>query len=170
MSQPIVTQFEPVELPSKYAKAIVAIAIAVLTAVAAVTSDGTVSSVELAHVALAFVTAVGVYGVPNAPSGARAYAKAGVAVVGTGLQVLIPFLLDGALTPSQWLLVLVAAIGALGVGITPNVETVQEITPEFDAYERGDSYDDGDTLFSSSQGESVDPEALRRVLGDTPPF
>lgn len=135
--------FEPVELPSKYAKTIVAIAVAVLTAVAAAMSDGVVSSVELAHIGLALVTAIGVYGVPNAPDGAAAYAKAFVAVVGTGLQVLIPFLIDGALTPSQWLLVLVAAIGALGVGVVPNVETVQEVTPEFTAYER----DGGEHLF-----------------------
>lgn len=115
--------FAPVELPSKYAKAIVATLTAVGTILAAALSDGTVDTVEVANVGIALLTAVGVYWVPNLDGGIRRYAKAAVAVAGTALQALVPFLAEGTVTPAQWLLVLLAGLGAVAVGIVPNATT-----------------------------------------------
>lgn len=112
--------FEPVPLTGVYAKAIVATLAAVLTVFAAALTDSVVSVVELANVGVALLTAVAVYWVPNAPVGWRQYAKAAVAVLGTALQALVPFLMTGVVTPAQWLLVLLAGIGVLGVGVVPN--------------------------------------------------
>ena len=115
--------FGPIEVPGRYLKAIVAIVTAVLTVFAAATTDGVVSSLEIANVGIAFLTAFGVYAIPNIKDQTvGAWAKAIVAVVGTGLQALVPFLVTGDLTTSQWLLVLLAALGALTVGIVPNAD------------------------------------------------
>jgi len=113
--------FEPVELPSKYAKAIVAIVTAVLTVFATALIDGNVDTLELANIGVAFLTAFGVYAVPNFQQHVGAWLKLVVAFAGTALQALIPFLVEGTVTPAQWLLVAIAALGALGVGIVPNV-------------------------------------------------
>lgn len=118
-------QFQPVELPSRYAKAIVATLTAVVAVLAAALTDGAVDTVELAHVGLALITALGVYWVPNAPEGLRHYAKAVVAIAGTALQALVPFLIEGSVTPAQWLMVLLAGLGAIAVGIVPNTEAVR---------------------------------------------
>lgn len=116
------TVFEPVELPSRYAKAIVATLTAVLAVIAAALTDDVVTSPELANVGLAILTAIGVYWVPNAPAGAARYLKAIVAVLGTALQALIPYLVEGTITTSGWLMVLLAGLGALAVGIVPNTD------------------------------------------------
>jgi hypothetical protein len=108
--------FETVEIPSKYAKAIVAIITAGLVALIVAMEDDEVSSVELINVALALVTAFAVYQVTE-----RNWVKAIVAFIGVGLQALLPFAINGEVTDRQWLIVLVAAIGALGVGVVPNV-------------------------------------------------
>jgi hypothetical protein len=122
-----ILSFEPVELPSKYAKAIVAIATAGLTVLAAALTDGVVVLDERFGIGLAIVNAMAVYLVPNLPSGVGRYAKAIVAVVGTALQAAIPLIVNGALPASSWLMVLIAALGALSVGIVPN--TVPELAP-----------------------------------------
>jgi len=51
-----------------YLKSIVAIAVAVLTAVGAAITDGTVTDDEKKAIAAAFLTAVLVYFVPNKPA------------------------------------------------------------------------------------------------------
>jgi hypothetical protein len=114
--------FQPVELPSKYAKAIVAIIGAALAVLVVAITDNHVNGEELAHIALAVVTAFGVYMIPNLPSGILAWSKMIVAVVGTGLQALIPFL-GGEMNTANWIVVLMAALSALSVGIVPNVKT-----------------------------------------------
>jgi|GEM_PF-2270780 len=116
------TTFEPVELPSRYAKALIAIATAALSVLVTALADSTVTLVELLAVAVAVVTAVGVYLVPNLPSGVGRYAKAIVAVVGTGLQAAVPLVTEGAITPTGWLLILLALLGAVGVGVVPNTQ------------------------------------------------
>jgi hypothetical protein len=112
--------FDPIELPSVYAKAIVAILTAALTVLAAALTDGVVVLDERFGIALALVNAAAVYLVPNLPSGVGRYAKAIVAVVGTALQAALPLIINGSLPASSWLLVLIAALGALSVGIVPN--------------------------------------------------
>lgn len=112
--------FDPVELPSHYSKAIVAILTAALTVLAAALTDGVVVLDERFGIGLALVNALAVYLVPNLPAGVGRYAKAIVAVVGTALQAAIPLIVNGTLPASSWLLVLIAALGALSVGIVPN--------------------------------------------------
>jgi hypothetical protein len=119
--------FDPVELPSMYAKAIVAILTAVLTVLAAALTDGVVVLDERLGIGLALVNAMAVYLVPNLPSGVGRYAKAIVAVFGTALQAAIPLIVNGTLPASSWLMVLIAALGALSVGIVPN--RVLELAP-----------------------------------------
>lgn len=126
--------FEPVELPSKYAKAIVAIVTAVLTVFAGALVDNVVDTVDGVNVLIAFLTAFGVYAVPNFDRSVGVYLKVVIAFVGTGAQALVPFLMEGSVSPAQWLVVGLAAIGALGVGIVPNapaaVVTVQALDPD----------------------------------------
>jgi hypothetical protein len=113
--------FEPVELPSRYAKAFVAILAAVLAVLVTALTDNIVTLAETIGIGVALVTAVGVYLVPNLDTGPGRYLKLIVAVIGTALQAAGPLVLnDGAFPPSAWLLVLLAALGAISVGITPN--------------------------------------------------
>lgn len=116
--------FAPVELPSRYAKAIVAVLTAALSFLVTAITDNVVTLDERFGLALAIVTAVGVYLVPNFSAGVARYAKMLVAFAGTALQTLVP-LIDGGsgITASTWLLVLVAALGAISVGIIPNATT-----------------------------------------------
>lgn len=113
--------FDPVELPSTYAKAVVGILTATLLVVATAVTDNRVEDFEIVGIALALVTAVGVYLIPNLASGVGHWAKMIVALLGTGLQALLPFVTDGEVTLAAWLMVVVAALGAVGVGIVPNV-------------------------------------------------
>lgn len=122
--------FEPVELPSKYAKAIVAILTAVLTVFATAMIDNKVTSLELVNVGIAFLTAFGVYALPNFQQGTGAWIKLLVALAGTVLQAVAPFVAEGHVTPAQWLLVAIAGLGALGVGIVPNTPTAKVISIE----------------------------------------
>lgn len=111
---------------SEYVKAIVAIVAAALAVLGSAMTDDQLTSVEVVNVALAFVTATGVYLVPNLPTGPGRYAKAIVAVVGGGGQVLVLILSDGLgftqVTIADWITVLLAAIAALGVGVLPNAK------------------------------------------------
>lgn len=112
--------FDPVELPSKYSKAIVAILTAAATVLATAITDNFVTLDERFGIVLAIVNAIAVYLVPNLSAGVGRYAKLIVALVGTGLQAALPLIVDGTFPPSAWLLVLVAALGAVSVGIVPN--------------------------------------------------
>lgn len=117
-----VLEFEPVELPSRYAKAIVAIVTAAVGVLVTALTDDVVTLVEALGVAIAVVTAVGVYLVPNLSDGVGRYAKGIVAVVGTALQAAVPLVSDGSIPMSGWLLILLSALGAVSVGIVPNRE------------------------------------------------
>jgi hypothetical protein len=118
--------FEPVELPSHYLKAFVAIATAVLGVLVTALTDNVVTSNEVLGVTISLVTAVGVYLVPNLPAGAGRWLKAIVAVVGTAAQAAVP-LVGGTWTTSSTLLVVLAALGALTVGITPNAKSAKQL-------------------------------------------
>lgn len=137
------TEFEPVELPSRYAKAFVAILTAVLAVLVTALTDNTVTLVEGLGIGVAGLTAVSVYLVPNLDAGAGKYAKVIVAVVGTAAQAAVPLVVDGAFPPSAWLLVALAALGALSVGITPNALPNASFT-EYATLESRVPPDDGD--------------------------
>ena len=112
--------FEPIELPSHYSKAIVAILTAAVVAVIAALTDDIVTAVEVTQIAVAIVAAIGVYLIPNLPSGVGRYAKALVAMGGAGLQALVTVLMAGTLTTQGILVVLLAVLGSVSVGIIPN--------------------------------------------------
>ncbi|WP_460701735.1 hypothetical protein, partial [Myceligenerans halotolerans] len=106
----------------RYAKAIVAILTAALGVLVTALTDDVVTLVEVFGIAIALVSAVSVYLVPNLSDGVGRYAKAIVAVVGTALQAAVPLATEGTITTSGWLLILLAALGAVSVGIVPNRE------------------------------------------------
>jgi len=115
--------FEPVEIPGRYAKAFVAVATAVLAVLVTAVTDDVVTTSEALGISVAFLTAVGVYLIPNLEAGVGRWAKAIVAVAGTAVQAAVP-LVDGGWTTSSWLLVALAALGALTVGIAPNAPSL----------------------------------------------
>lgn len=119
--------FEPVELPSRYAKAIVAIVTAAVTVLVTALTDNVVTLDEKVGIAIAIVTAIGVYLVPNLEGGVGRFAKAIVAVVGIGLQAAVPLISDGNLTGANWLLILLAVLGAVSVGIIPNASPKNQV-------------------------------------------
>lgn len=104
---------------STYAKAIVYIITAGLVVLGAALTDDVVSTSEWLNIGIAGVTAVGVYLVPNLGTGVQHYAKGIVAFVGAALAALASFLSDGV-TSAEWVLVALAALGAIGVVIVPN--------------------------------------------------
>jgi hypothetical protein len=104
---------------TRYTKAIVSILAAALVVLGAALTDNDVSTLELTNIGIAVVTAIGVYLVPNLPTGARRYAKGVVAFVGAGLAAVVTVLAEGV-TPSEWILVILAALGAIGVVVLPN--------------------------------------------------
>lgn len=107
-----------------YAKAIVSILAAGLGILTAALSDGKVSPVEFVNVAIAIVTAVGVYLIPNLPDGPARVAKTIVAFSGAVLTALVTVLGNVAgwdgVAASDWLTVLLAGLGAVGVYVIPN--------------------------------------------------
>ncbi len=108
-------------LVTNYSKSILAIVAAGIAVVVAALSDGTVTPSEMVNVAIAMVTAVGVYLVPNLPSGPAKYFKTGVAILGAALAALVSFITDGV-SLSEWLQIALAALAAIGVYVVPNEE------------------------------------------------
>ena len=106
---------------SKYGKAIVAIITAgIVAAYQALSGDQHISATEWVSVAIAAVTAVGVWWVPLIPNGAGV--KTGVAIMLAVLQVLTTAVLDGVGT-DEILLMLITAAGAAGIWIAPAEST-----------------------------------------------
>lgn len=118
MTTPI--EFEPVELPGRYAKAIVAILGAVVAMGVTALTDDVVTRVEVLGIVAFVLNAVGVELVRNQASGILRYAKALVAVGFLAVQAAIPIVANGEISTSGWLLILLAGISAFSVGIVPN--------------------------------------------------
>lgn len=102
----------------RYGKAIVAVAVAAVTALQAGLSDDHLSPQEVVQVLVAVATAVGVWLVPTAP--AWPWAKTAIAVV---LAVLgaVETLVVGGPTSGDWTGIVLAALMALGVSAAPAV-------------------------------------------------
>jgi hypothetical protein len=107
-----------------YAKSIVSILAAALAILATALTDGVVTSAEYVNIGIATITAVGVFLMPNLPDRHRGYTKALVAFGGAALAALLTALganygfLD--VNPSDWITVLLAGLGAIGITILPN--------------------------------------------------
>lgn len=100
-----------------YGKAFAAVVAALVSAaVAAMAGDQVIDAVEWVNVAIAAVTAAAVFTAPNVP-GAK-YTKSILAVLGAVLALLTSFITDGV-SATEWLQLLLAALGALGVYAAP---------------------------------------------------
>lgn len=121
------TTVEPIELPSKYAKAIVGLLTAVIGVVVTALADNILDTSELVNIAIFILTSIGVWLVPNLPAKVGNILKLLIALLGAGLQALASALSDG-ITTQEWLLILLAVLGAVGVGIIPNTNPALETT------------------------------------------
>jgi hypothetical protein len=113
---------------TKYAKALLYIALAAAAFLVTALSDNRVDLSELVNLGVIIVGAVGVYLVPNLEGSWRNYSKAGVAFVAAGLVALLSFL-SGGVTLAEWLQVGVAALAGIGVTIVPNTKPNTLATP-----------------------------------------
>jgi hypothetical protein len=104
---------------SKYGKAIAAvITAAVVVAYQALSGDQHIDATEWVSIAVAAVTAVGVWLVPLAP--AAKWSKTAVAAVLAVLQVLTTAILGG-IGADELLLMAITAAGALGIYVAPAI-------------------------------------------------
>lgn len=100
-----------------YAKALVMVLVTIVSAVvASLTGDNFVSNLEWINVAISGVGAAAVFAAPNVP-GAR-FTKGILAVLTAVLTLLVNLIADGV-SVSEWLQLLVAAAGSLGVIAAP---------------------------------------------------
>jgi len=106
----------------QYAKAIAAVVVTVLAAIAAaMTGDNTISATEWVNVAILAIGACGVFAAPNVP-GAR-YTKAILAVLTAALTVLASAV-TGGVSATELIQIIMAAAGAVGVYAVPNEPAV----------------------------------------------
>lgn len=108
---------------SQYAKSLTYIALAVAGVLVTALTDNVVTHAELINVAIIGVGAVGVYFIPNLPSGPARVAKTVVAFAAAGL-VALNSLWTGGVTTAEWLQIAIAAFAGVGVYIIPNEEVV----------------------------------------------
>jgi hypothetical protein len=103
-----------------YAKAVVAVLVAVAVAIVAALADNSVNTVEWVNVAIAGVTAAAVFAAPNVPH--AKLTKTVLAVLGAVLAFVATAVVDG-MTTAELIQCLVIAAGALGVYAVPNAGT-----------------------------------------------
>ncbi len=121
--------------PSQYAKSLLFVLAAALTVVVSALTDNVVTTAEVVQGVIVVAGAVLVYVFPNTDSGPGAYAKTIVAVITAAGTAVVPLVAEGGfsdVTPSQWITVVLAALGALGVFIAPNTATTAELLPDPD--------------------------------------
>jgi hypothetical protein len=108
---------------SKYAKAIAAIVMAVLTALQTVATAPFTMQTG-ATIAVAALTAVGVYLVPVLP-GIYEWPKTIVAVLLAGAQAAVQVAGSSAITTQGWITIVIAALGVVAVQVVPNKVTAR---------------------------------------------
>jgi hypothetical protein len=100
-----------------YGKSIAAVAAALVSAaVTALAGDQVIDAVEWVNIAIAGTTAAAVFAAPNVP-GAQ-FTKSVLAVLGAVLMLLTSHIVGG-ITATEWMQLLLAALGALGVYAAP---------------------------------------------------
>lgn len=99
-----------------YGKALTALAIALLTALAAALTDNHVTAPEGVQIAIAVTTAGGVWLVPVIPQ--YPWAKTGVAVLLAMLNLAVTVITDG-ITFAEFVNLALAGLGVLGVAAAP---------------------------------------------------
>lgn len=101
-----------------YAKSLLMVLAAIGSAlVVALGGDGVIDSVEWINIAIAGVTAAAVFTGPNVPG--ASITKFVLAFLGAILTLLVNVISDGV-TLSEWLQLVVAGLGAVGVYAVPN--------------------------------------------------
>jgi hypothetical protein len=99
-----------------YGKFIAAFLYAVAAAVIPLATGGVNAAVGVT-IAIAGVTAAGVYLIPLAPS--ATWTKTAVGVLLAGLNVATVVILDNAISAPEWLMIANAVLGALGITVAP---------------------------------------------------
>lgn len=105
----------------RYGKSLVAVLLAVVTAVQAGLSDGHITQGEGVQVVIALATAVGVYLVPIHPE--WRWSKTAVAVLLAVLNALAA-LIVGGISSADWTELILAALTVLAVSAAPAQSTV----------------------------------------------
>lgn len=100
-----------------YWKSVVAVVVAALVSVQTLGTDG-VSAQDVASIAVAVLTAIGVYLLPNVPA-ALGWAKTAVALLLAGAQAAVQVSGDGVISGMEWLTVGIAALGVVSVYAAP---------------------------------------------------
>lgn len=107
----------------KYGKSIIAFLYAsAFVVIPQVTGDRHLDPSEGVNLAIAVVTAAGVYLVPLAP--AAKWTKSAIAILLAGLNVAATVILDQTLDPQDWMLIATAALGAIGISVAPAMSSV----------------------------------------------
>lgn len=108
-----------------YAVAVIQVTVVLATALVGALGQG-LTPAETAQVALVAAGAVAAYLVPLAPKAWRGAFKTGVTILTTILAAIAPVVVDGGWTAQNWVLVVMAGIGALGteVGVKMRVDAV----------------------------------------------
>lgn len=109
-----------------FAKALVAVLMAALISFQTLATDG-VSVQDWASIAVAVLTAVGVYVAPNVPA-AFNWMKTLVAMLLAGAQAAVQVTAVGGIDGQGWLTILIAAIGVISVYVVPN-KTAPAVRP-----------------------------------------
>jgi hypothetical protein len=100
----------------KFGKSVAAGAVLVVTATQAAISDGHLTQAEDFQIAIAVVTALAVYFVPNVPS--WPWAKTVVGVLLSALEVAVT-LVDNGISAADWTAVILGGLTAITVGVAP---------------------------------------------------
>lgn len=114
------------EIFNRYGKALVAVLIAVLTLAASALVDGHIDAGEGVQIAIAGVTAVSVWLVPNLPSSGGV--KTTVAVVLAVLNALTAYIIDG-IDANDVINLILAALGVLLIGVAPSQSAGDNLVP-----------------------------------------
>jgi hypothetical protein len=101
---------------SKYSAALLHILFVVLSALTAALDHG-LNPATIVQLVILTVGAVVVYFVPLLDVKLAGILKVGASAVTAALSALAPLLLQGHITPAQWITIVLAALGALGVGV-----------------------------------------------------
>lgn len=117
---------------SAYAKSIASFLVTLAGAFVAANTDNEISPTELAQLVTLAASAAAVLFVPLLEGTVGHYSKQILAVIGAAATAVVPYLVgDGTATLNEWVLVIVAAVQAIGVIGLPNdgYQARHKVTP-----------------------------------------
>lgn len=100
----------------KYGAALISIALVAFAFLKTALADS-IDAAEVAQLIALVAGAVIVYLVPLVPIRWSGALKTGAAVLAAAMTAIVPFLLQGTITPEQWTIVALAVLNALGVEV-----------------------------------------------------